>query len=102
MREPKLGPTQFKLEVEKLQREGRMPTLDQLLEAIRGDARRISGEDSRCTSGSKIMELTLNQIADVVLIPAAKQLTPEQRRTMTFEAAMKLVRTPVGGLKRKI
>jgi len=34
MSEPKLGPTQFKLEVEKLQREGRMPTLDQLLRAI--------------------------------------------------------------------
>ena len=34
MSEPKLGPTQFKLEVEKLQREGRMPTLDQLLQAI--------------------------------------------------------------------
>jgi hypothetical protein len=34
MSEPKLGPTQFKLEVEKLQREGRMPTLGQLLQAI--------------------------------------------------------------------
>jgi hypothetical protein len=34
MREPKLGPTQFKAEVEKLQREGRMPTLEAVLDAV--------------------------------------------------------------------
>jgi hypothetical protein len=34
MSEPKFGPTQFKAEVEKLRREGRMPTLDNLLRAI--------------------------------------------------------------------
>jgi hypothetical protein len=34
MSEPKFVPTQFKAEVEKLRREGRMPTLDQLLRAI--------------------------------------------------------------------
>ena len=34
MSEPKIGPTQFKAEVEKLQREGRMPTLEQLHAAI--------------------------------------------------------------------
>ena len=34
MSEPKLGPTQFKLEVERLQREGRMPTLEQVLAAV--------------------------------------------------------------------
>ncbi len=38
MSEPKLGPTQFKLEVEKLQREGRMPSLEAVLEAV-ADAR---------------------------------------------------------------
>jgi hypothetical protein len=30
----KFGPTQFKAEVEKLQREGRMPSLERLLEVI--------------------------------------------------------------------
>jgi hypothetical protein len=34
MSEPKIGPSDFQKEVEKLQREGRMPTLDQLLQAI--------------------------------------------------------------------
>jgi len=34
MTEPKLGPTQFKAEVEKLQREGKMPTLEQVLAAV--------------------------------------------------------------------
>jgi len=34
MSEPKLGPTQFKAEVEKLQREGRMPSLERLLEVV--------------------------------------------------------------------
>ncbi len=34
MNEKKLGPTQFKAEVEKLQREGRFPSLEDLLEAI--------------------------------------------------------------------
>jgi hypothetical protein len=34
MSEPKFGPTQFKAEVEKLQREGRFPSLEDLLEAI--------------------------------------------------------------------
>jgi hypothetical protein len=46
------------------------------------------------------MELTLNQIADVVLIPAAKQLTPEQRREMTFESLMARLRVPVGARKK--
>lgn len=30
----KIGPTQFKLEVEKLQREGRMPSLEAILQAV--------------------------------------------------------------------
>jgi hypothetical protein len=34
MSEPKIGPTQFKLEVEKLQREGRMPSLEAVLQAV--------------------------------------------------------------------
>ena len=34
MSEPKLGSTQFKAEVEKLQREGRMPTLEAVLDAV--------------------------------------------------------------------
>ncbi len=34
MREPKFGPMQFKLEVEKLQREGRMPSLEAVLQAV--------------------------------------------------------------------
>jgi hypothetical protein len=34
MSEPKFGPTQFKAEVEKLRREGRMPSLGRLLDAI--------------------------------------------------------------------
>ena len=34
MSEPKVGPTDFRKEVEKLQREGRMPTLEAVLEAV--------------------------------------------------------------------
>jgi hypothetical protein len=34
MSEKKIGPTQFKAEVEKLQQEGRFPSLEELLEAI--------------------------------------------------------------------
>lgn len=34
MAEPKVGPSDFQKEVEKLQREGRMPTLEALLEAV--------------------------------------------------------------------
>jgi len=34
MREPKIGPTQFKAEVERLQREGKMPTLQEVLAAV--------------------------------------------------------------------
>jgi hypothetical protein len=34
MSEPEFGPTQFKAEVEKLQREGRMPSIERLLEVI--------------------------------------------------------------------
>ncbi len=30
----KLGPTQFKAEVERLQREGKMPTLEEVLAAV--------------------------------------------------------------------
>jgi len=52
MSEPKLGPTQFKLEVEKLQREGRMPTLDQLLQAI-GETRAEYGEKILATRRSR-------------------------------------------------
>lgn len=32
--EPKVGPTQFKQEVERLQREGKMPTLEAVLDAV--------------------------------------------------------------------
>ena len=35
MSEPKIGPTQFKAEVERLQREGKMPTLEAVLAAVR-------------------------------------------------------------------
>ncbi len=45
------------------------------------------------------MEMTLNQIAELVLIPAAKVLTREQRREMTFESLMRLLHSPVGALK---
>jgi len=34
MSEPKLGPTQFTEEVERLQRVGKMPSLERLLEVI--------------------------------------------------------------------
>jgi len=34
MSEPKIGPSDFQREVEKLQREGRFPSLEDLLEAI--------------------------------------------------------------------
>jgi hypothetical protein len=34
MSEPKMGPTQFKAEIERLQREGKMPTLGAVLAAI--------------------------------------------------------------------
>jgi hypothetical protein len=34
MKEQKLGPTQFKAEIETLQRESRMPTLERLLAVI--------------------------------------------------------------------
>ena len=34
MSEPKIGPTQFKAEIERLQREGKMPTLEAVLAAI--------------------------------------------------------------------
>jgi hypothetical protein len=39
MSEPKIGPTDFQREVEKLQREGRMPSLERLLEVI-GETRK--------------------------------------------------------------
>jgi hypothetical protein len=34
MSEPKVGPSDFQKEVEKLQREGRMPTLEAVLDAV--------------------------------------------------------------------
>ena len=34
MSEPKVGPSDFQKEIEKLQREGRMPTLEAVLEAV--------------------------------------------------------------------
>ena len=34
MSEPKMGPTQYKAEIERLQREGKMPTLEQVLAAV--------------------------------------------------------------------
>lgn len=34
MSEPKIGPTQFKAEIERLQREGKMPTLEAVLAAV--------------------------------------------------------------------
>ena len=34
MSEPKMGPTQFKAEIERLQREGKMPSLEAVLAAI--------------------------------------------------------------------
>ena len=34
MSEPKIGPMQFKAEVERLQREGKMPTLEAVLAAV--------------------------------------------------------------------
>lgn len=34
MSEPKMGPTQFKAEIERLQREGKMPTLEAVLAAV--------------------------------------------------------------------
>src|SRR2546421_444258 len=44
--------------------------------------------------------LTLGQIGDY-LADISRNLTPVQRSTMTFGLAMKRVRTPVGGLKKK-
>jgi len=38
MSEPKVGPTQFKAEVKRLKAEGRMPSLEAVLEAV-ADAR---------------------------------------------------------------
>jgi hypothetical protein len=32
--EPKMGPTQFKAEIERLQREGKMPSLEAVLAAV--------------------------------------------------------------------
>ncbi len=34
MSEPKMGPTEYKAEIERLQREGKMPTLEQVLAAV--------------------------------------------------------------------
>jgi len=34
MSEPKMGPTEYKAEIERLQREGRMPTLEAVLAAV--------------------------------------------------------------------
>ena len=34
MSEPKRGPTQYKAEIERLQREGKMPTLEAVLAAV--------------------------------------------------------------------
>jgi hypothetical protein len=45
--------------------------------------------------------LTLDQIAERILLPAYQRLTPEQRKTITFDSVMRLARTPVGGLKTK-
>jgi hypothetical protein len=35
VKKPEVGPTQFKIEVERLLREGKMPTLEKLLDAIK-------------------------------------------------------------------
>jgi hypothetical protein len=32
--EPKIGPSQFKAEIERLQREGKLPSLEEALEAV--------------------------------------------------------------------
>ena len=34
MSEPKMGPTQYKAEIERLQREGKMPSLEAVLAAV--------------------------------------------------------------------
>ncbi len=34
MSEPKMGPTEYKAEIERLQREGKMPTLEAVLAAV--------------------------------------------------------------------
>ncbi len=34
MSEPKMGPTQYKAEIERLQREGKMPSLEEVLAAL--------------------------------------------------------------------
>ena len=47
--QPKMGPTQFKAEVERLKAAGKMPSLEEVLS--RGSASRIRSEDSRRTSG---------------------------------------------------
>lgn len=42
--------------------------------------------------------MTLDQIAERILLPARRSLTPEQRKLFTHESVMVLARSPVGGL----
>ena len=44
--------------------------------------------------------MTLDEIAEQIIIPAFKALTPESRSIITHESIMMKLRTPVGGLQK--